>query len=100
MQIRKKSKSQLHKQLKRAPLKAGDVLLKRSFNSREIQCWAAFPEHWCQVTSQSPENNSQVVCHAPIGCPLPPYTRIHQRNLWAYQSRVNFTVKALAYSHF
>lgn len=62
--------------------------------------WAAFPEHWCQVTSQSPENNSQVVCHAPIGCPLPPYTRMHQRNLWAYQSRVNYTVKALAYSHF
>lgn len=71
MQIRKKSKSQLHKQLKRAPLKAGDVLLKRSFNSREIQCGAPSPEHWCQVTSQSPENNSQVVCHASTGCPFP-----------------------------
>lgn len=38
----KNSKSQLHKQLKRAPLKAGDVLLKRSFNSREIQCLSSF----------------------------------------------------------
>lgn len=76
----------------RAPLKAGDVLLKRSFNSASpVLAWNPALCTFSRRTGvgwppRIPKTTLRWSATLQWAAHLPPCTQMHQRNLWAYQT--------------